>query len=108
MARNYRDVVAPVIVEPGSDLARFEEASKEYFQALYEEDFGLGEKIARRRAELSLTQIELARRTGLRQAIISNIECGTANPTLRTLKRIFKELDLQLSAEPFKQGRLSR
>jgi DNA-binding XRE family transcriptional regulator len=104
MARNYKNVIAPVITEPGSDLARFEEASQEYFQALYEEDFGLGEKVARRRAELSLTQIELARRTGVRQALISNIECETANPTLETLKKIFKELNLQLSAEPYKQA----
>ncbi len=108
MARNYRDVIAPVSAEPGSDLARFEEASKDYFQALYEEDFGLGDRVARRRAELSLTQNELARRTGLRQALISEIECGTANPTLSTLKKIFKELNLQLSAEPLKQTRLSR
>jgi ribosome-binding protein aMBF1 (putative translation factor) len=104
MARNYSDVIVPVIAEPGSDLARFEVASKEYFQALYDEDFGLGDRVARRRAELSLSQQELARRTGLLQALISEIERGSANPTLSTLKKIFKELNLQLSAEPMKQA----
>lgn len=103
MARNYNDVIAPITAEPDSDLARFEEASKEHFQALYDEDFGLGDRVARRRTELSLSQQELARRTGLRQALISEIERGTANPTLSTLKKIFKQLDLQLSAEPIKQ-----
>ena len=103
MVLKYKDVVAPVAPKAGSKLAKFEKASKAYFQALYDEDFGLGEKVAQRRAELSLTQNDLAFRTGLRQALISEIECGAANPTLNTLKKIFKELNLVLSAEPLKK-----
>jgi len=40
------------------------------------------------RAEKELTQKQLAEVTGITQADISRLENGTANPSLRTLKRL--------------------
>jgi ribosome-binding protein aMBF1 (putative translation factor) len=101
--KRYEEVITHKNHPSGSDLERFAEASKQHFEALYLEDFGLGEAVAKRRAELSLSQVELAKRTGVRQADISKIERGVANPTLTTMKKIFKVLELQLSAKPYGQ-----
>ena len=40
------------------------------------------------RAENHLTQDQLAHATGIHQTNISKLESGTANPSLRTLKRL--------------------
>lgn len=49
---------------------------------------------ARRRC--NLTQTDLARRASLHQSIISGIESGKRNPTLRTLKRLAAAMELDL------------
>lgn len=46
-----------------------------------------------------LTQKELSERTGITQADISRIECGTRNPSLEMLKRIADGLGATLKLE---------
>lgn len=58
-----------------------------------EPEFTVMEAIIRARAEKGLTQVELAKATGISQADISRLECGTANPSLKTLQRIATALD---------------
>ncbi len=52
-------------------------------------------KDARRRA--SLTQVELARRSGVAKSVISAYESGSRQPSLPTLKRLVTATGLQLS-----------
>lgn len=49
--------------------------------------------VARKSAEL--TQRELARAAGVRQATVALIEAGKANPTWQTLARICDALDIE-------------
>ena len=46
-----------------------------------------------------LTQKQLAEVTGITQADISRLENGTANPSLRTLKRLAAGLGMDLKVE---------
>lgn len=46
-----------------------------------------------------LTQKQLAEATGIAQADISRLENGTANPSLRTLKRLAAGLGMTLKVE---------
>lgn len=46
-----------------------------------------------------LTQKRLAEATGITQADISRLENGTANPSLRTLKRLASGMGMQLKIE---------
>lgn len=47
----------------------------------------------------ALTQKQLAEVTGITQADISRLENGTANPSLRTLKRLAAGLGMDLKVE---------
>lgn len=53
-----------------------------------EEVLKLGAHIKARRAELNLSLRDLAASTGLSAAFLSNLERGTANPTLDTLRKV--------------------
>ena len=46
-----------------------------------------------------MTQKQLAEVTGIAQADISRLESGTANPSLRTLKRLAAGLGMELKVE---------
>jgi len=46
-----------------------------------------------------LTQKELSERTGIAQGDISKIESGSANPSLRTLKRLASGMGMVLKLE---------
>ena len=48
------------------------------------------------RESRNLTQKELAKATGIGQADISRLENGTANPSLRTLKRLASGMGMKL------------
>lgn len=61
-----------------------------------EERYRIGRRLALRRAECRLTQSDVAACTGVRQAIISEIESGLANPTLSTLSAVAHALDCGL------------
>lgn len=51
------------------------------------------------REEKALTQQQLAEATGIAQADISRLENGTANPSLKTLKRLAAGLGMRLKLE---------
>ncbi|KUJ66896.1 transcriptional regulator [Streptomyces albus subsp. albus] len=71
------------------------EESPAYIEAGY--GFALGQAVYDRRAELGLSQTELARRAEMTQAQISNIEGGDSVPTLPLLTRLAKALDASLT-----------
>ena len=55
--------------------------------------------IAEGREERDMTQEQLAEATGINQADISRLESGTANPSLRTLKRLAAGMGMALKVE---------
>jgi len=81
----------------GSDLARFSEAFSKQIQEEYELTFGLGQLLSDRRQELHISQADLSQETGIPQADISRIECGHANPTLRTVEKLLGALNLRIT-----------
>lgn len=52
----------------------------------------LGEKVKLRRICLRMSQLELANKTGMSQAFISQIESGARTPTANTLAPLAKAL----------------
>jgi transcriptional regulator with XRE-family HTH domain len=54
----------------------------------------LGENIRRIREEKQMMQIDLCRKLNVDRAYISNIENGKSNPTLSTIERIAKALEV--------------
>ena len=59
----------------------------------------IGLKIAYYRKLRGLTQEQLADVTGIHQTNISKLESGTANPSLRTLKRLAAGMGMKLKLE---------
>lgn len=57
----------------------------------------LGQAISSRRDRLRLTQAELAARSGVDRAFISNIENGKRNPSFSVLADIAKGLNISLA-----------
>ncbi len=57
----------------------------------------LGRAVAARRAELGLTQEQLANDTDLHQRWISNVETGKRNPSYASLRRLAAGLELSAS-----------
>ncbi|GAA1588725.1 XRE family transcriptional regulator [Actinomadura kijaniata] len=56
-----------------------------------------GAQIRRRRRQRGMTQAELARRTGLSKATLSQLEAGNGNPTIDTLDAIAVALSIPLT-----------
>ena len=56
----------------------------------------LGRVLAQARAAVGLTQCDLAKRSGIKQEVISRIERGKANPTMKTLERLAEALGKKL------------
>jgi transcriptional regulator with XRE-family HTH domain len=49
----------------------------------------LGARLKQRREQLGLSQVEVAELAGMRQNMISRLECGdTPNPSTETIKRL--------------------
>lgn len=72
------------------------------FRKCWEEDeaeFQLRLAIIDARNETGLTQEQVAKASGLNQRVISRIETGNANPTLRTLSRLAKGFGRTLKIE---------
>jgi HTH-type transcriptional regulator/antitoxin HipB len=63
----------------------------------YREHFELAGELARRRKALGLTQLQLARRAGLRQSDVSRLESGSTNPTWSTLQAVLNVLGARLA-----------
>ena len=59
--------------------------------------FDLAVQIIDRRRELHMTQQELAAASRLHQSVVSRIEQGAANPTVRTLSALARALDSRLT-----------
>lgn len=93
----YKKAIAPKKHAAGSDLGKFSAALKKQLQEEYELAFGLGELMSSRRQELQMSQSELAQETGIPQADISRIECGHANPTLKTVEKLLDALNLRIT-----------
>lgn len=76
------------------------EIKKEY-DAL-EAEFAIKQAIIDARVALNMSQQDLSVRTGITQANISKMENGSANPSLKTLRRLAEGLGMQLkiSFEP--------
>ncbi|AXK36206.1 XRE family transcriptional regulator [Streptomyces armeniacus] len=56
-----------------------------------------GAQVRRRRQQRGMTRAELARRTGLSKATMSQLEAGNGNPTLETLDTIAVALSIPLT-----------
>lgn len=56
----------------------------------------LGHAIKRFRQSKELSQVETGKRSGLRQATISNLESGDVASQLKTLEAVLAALDLEL------------
>lgn len=59
----------------------------------------LAGSVKRLRAYAGLSQRELAKKTGITQADICKIECGNANPSLKTLSRIAAAAGARISID---------
>ena len=69
------------------------------FKKAYDElgpEFALVEMLIRKRLEQGLTQTQLAKKIGTKQPVISRLEQGTYNPTLKFLNRFAIGLNTRL------------
>ncbi|WP_027717426.1 helix-turn-helix domain-containing protein [Desulfovirgula thermocuniculi] len=86
---NWRELKAQLLKNP-----KF----KEEYEAL-EPEYRLLRAVIKRRIEKGLTQEELARRIGTKQAAIARFENGRVNPTIGFLKKVAAALDAELEVE---------
>lgn len=54
----------------------------------------LGENLKRIRTEKGITQSDIAKSLGVSRGFVSNIENGKRNPTLSTISRLAKAVDV--------------
>lgn len=80
-----------------TDIKKQLEQNSEYQQAKAELEltFAFGDAVLHARLKKGWTQTELAKRVGTRQANISRIEAGLANPTLELIQKVCRVLDLK-------------
>lgn len=85
-----------------TDFIREIENNPEYSEAkeALKLHFTLGDAMIRARIKRGWSQTELAERVGTKQANISRIEAGLANPTLNLVQRIIHVLDLDIYFAP--------
>ena len=83
---NFRETLAKQMENP---------EFRQEWEAL-EPEFQIIRAIIEGREVKDLTQKQLAETTGINQADISRLENGTANPSLRTLKRLAAGLGMNL------------
>lgn len=72
------------------------------FKAEYdalEPEFSIIQAMIDARKASGLTQKQLAEKTGIAQADISKLENGSANPSLRTLRRLAAGMGMQIKLE---------
>ena len=58
---------------------------------------GLGEAIKEGRSALGISQEELAKRSGLHRTYVSDLERGTRNPTVGSVQKIAKALQVPVA-----------
>ena len=86
---NFKDYLREQMKDP--------EFKKEY-DAL-EVEYAIKQVMLDARKASGLTQKELADRTGIAQGDISKLENGTANPSLKTLKRLAAGMGMKIKIE---------
>ena len=59
--------------------------------------FDLAVDLVTRRREIGITQAQLAAVSGIAQSVISRIERGDANPTVKTVSALARALDARLT-----------
>lgn len=64
-----------------------------------EAEYQVRRALVKARIEQNMTQRQLAAATGIDQRVISRIETGNTNPTIRTLGRLAKGMDKDLRVE---------
>ncbi len=64
-----------------------------------EPEFAIMQAIIDARKTKGLTQKELSERTGITQGDISKLENGSGNPSVKTLQRLAKAMDMSLKIE---------
>lgn len=64
----------------------------------------LGAALRRFRRERSLTQVQLAKRAGLRQGTVSQVENGLETVKLSTVMDLMRVLDLEVIVQPRTKG----
>lgn len=89
MSKNFRETLAKEMQDP--EFQREWEALEPEYQVV--------RAILTNRKAQGMTQKELAAITGINQADICRLEKGEANPSLTTLKKIAKGLNLHLKIE---------
>lgn len=62
-------------------------------------EYGIIQAIIDARKSSGLTQRDLSKRTGITQSDISKLERGSANPSLRTLRRLADGMGMKLKVE---------
>jgi ribosome-binding protein aMBF1 (putative translation factor) len=67
--------------------------------------FRLGRQIAHARRARSLSQAQVAKRAGIDQADVSDIERGAANPTLAKLDAVLNAVGMELALAKKRRGR---
>ena len=75
--------------------ASADEAEVESFDE-YTDAFRLANQVLSAREHIGLTQVELASMSGIAQSEVSRIERGVGNPTVETLSRVGRSLNLNL------------
>ena len=86
---NFNDYLSQKMKDP---------AFKAEYDAL-EPEFSIIQAMIDARKASGLTQQQLAEKTGIAQADISKLENGSANPSLRTLRRLAAVMGMQLKLE---------
>lgn len=59
-------------------------------------NYVVAEALSKARNEIGMTQKELSIRTGIDQSDISKIERGAANPSINTMERLAKAMDMEI------------
>ena len=62
-------------------------------------EFALIEMIIKKRLNQGITQKQLAEKIGTKQPVISRLESGTYNPSIKVLHRVAEALDAELSVK---------
>ncbi|MDE1975429.1 MAG: helix-turn-helix transcriptional regulator [Patescibacteria group bacterium] len=62
-----------------------------------EVEYQIIDSVLRKRLELDMTQADLARKIKSDQSVISRLEAGTYNPSIKFLKRVAKALGTKLT-----------
>lgn len=75
-------------------------STKQAYEKLGSE-FALVEAIIEKRLKQGLTQEQLAKKIGSKQPVISRLEQGTYNPSIKFLTRVAEALDAKLKVSIF-------